>query len=89
MPNQTTRTRQAAARELHEAHGVVTYKRPRRCGGCGRMMFKLNPDGGCLACQVEHIEVVTAPRLITRREVVQVYSPPVFTFGVSSGRAGG
>lgn len=86
MPNNATRTYRKAAAELLEHHGVVTYKRPRRCAGCGRMMFKVNPEGGCLACAVQHIAVTTPPTLIKRRAVVQVYQPEIFTFGVSQGR---
>ena len=88
MPNNATRTYRRAAAELKDRYGVVTFKRARRCPGCGSPVYVVNPAGACHACEVQHIEVSTPPRVIRRREVVQVYAPLVYSFGVMAGRAG-
>ena len=89
MNNNATKQIALAARELREAHGVVTFKRARRCRGCGRAMTRLDPEGACLACKVQRVEVSGKPKAIKRRAVPEVYCPTVFSFGVLSGRAVG
>lgn len=87
MPNNATRTYRRAAQELKDLYGVVTFKRPRRCPGCGHPSTRINPDGACHACEIQKVQVTTPPTLIKRRAVVQIYSPIVFSFGVMTGRS--